>query len=68
MRVGSQRPEAPVETFLFQKREGHCEYFASALALLLRLEGVPARVVNGFMGGEYNKVGGYWVIRQSHAQ
>ena len=43
---------APLTTFLLDRRSGHCEYFASALAVLLRTQGVPARVVNGFVGGE----------------
>ena len=60
-------PEDPIDTFLFETRHGHCEYFASAMALLLRTQGVPTRVVNGFLGGEYNPSGGYWVVRQSHA-
>ena len=60
-------PEDPLETFLFERKSGHCEYFASALAIMLRMDGIPARVVNGFLGGEYNETGEYWVIRQSHA-
>ena len=44
----------PVEDFLVNRKSGHCEYFASALALLLRSVGIPARVVNGFKGGDWN--------------
>lgn len=44
--------EAPLERFLLETREGHCEYFASALAVTGRLAGVPTRVVNGFVGGD----------------
>ena len=45
----------PVEHFLFSRKEGHCEYFAASMVLLLRADGIPARVVNGFAGGEWNR-------------
>ena len=57
----------PVEEFLFKTKEGHCEYFASAMVMLLRTLGIPARFVNGFAVGEWNDVGGYYVIRQQDA-
>ena len=57
----------PIEFFLTEYREGHCEYFASALALMLRCQGIPARLVVGYRGGEYNRVGHYYVVRQLHA-
>ena len=57
----------PVEDFLFNTREGHCEYFAAAMVILLRYAGVPARVVNGFKVHEWNPLGGYHVVRQSDA-
>jgi transglutaminase-like putative cysteine protease len=57
----------PVEDFLFQQRTGHCEYFAASLAVMLRLEGVPARVVNGFQPGEWNEFGRYFTVRQRDA-
>ena len=57
----------PIEFFLTEHREGHCEYFASALALMLRCQGIPARLVVGYRGGEYNRVGHYYVVRQLHA-
>lgn len=53
--------------FLFESRTGYCEYFASALATLLRIDGIPARVAVGFRGGEYNPMGNYWVIPQKFA-
>ena len=53
--------------FLFGSRRGHCEYFATALAVMLRSRGIPARVVNGFYGGEFNVFGEYLIIRQSDA-
>ncbi|MCA9482856.1 MAG: DUF3488 domain-containing protein [Nitrospina sp.] len=56
-----------IDEFLFHRKSGHCEYFASALTLLLRLGGIPARVVNGFMGVEWNEMGQYMIVRQTHA-
>ena len=57
----------PVEDFLFNRKEGHCEYFASALALMLRAVGIPSRVINGFKGGDWNQLGSFYQIRQKHA-
>jgi transglutaminase-like putative cysteine protease len=65
-----QAPSAfddPLLAFLEDVQEGHCEYFASGLAVMLRTLGVPSRVVNGFAGAEWNPVGEYWVVRQLHA-
>jgi hypothetical protein len=56
-----------VDDFLFHTREGFCGHFASAFVALLRAGGVPARVVTGYQGGEWNPIGGYLVIRQSDA-
>jgi len=56
-----------LEYFLFDRKEGHCEYFASAMVILLRATGVPARLVNGFVGVEWHEWGNYLIIRQSHA-
>lgn len=53
--------------FLFVSRRGHCEYFATALAVMLRAEGLPARVATGFLGGEWNALGDYLVFRQQDA-
>ena len=52
---------------LFVRRAGNCEYFASALAVMLRAVGIPSRVVNGFQRGEWNPYGGYWVVRMRDA-
>ena len=57
----------PVEAFLFENRRGHCEYFASAMVLLLRAQGVPARVVTGFSYGEFNEFGKYYSVRERDA-
>ncbi len=57
----------PTEHFLLTGREGHCEYFASALAGLCRGVGIPARVITGYMSGEYDAGSGTYTVRQSHA-
>jgi hypothetical protein len=57
----------PVEDFLVNRKKGHCEYFASALALLLRSIGIPSRVVNGFKGGDWNELTETLNVRQKHA-
>jgi len=57
----------PVAYFLFERKAGHCEYFASSMALLLRTLGIPARVVNGFRSGEFNFVTGSYIIRARDA-
>ncbi|HUT33662.1 MAG TPA: DUF3488 and transglutaminase-like domain-containing protein [Planctomycetota bacterium] len=57
----------PVEDFLFEHRSGHCEYFASAMAILLRTLGIPARVATGFCGGEWNDFGQFYTVRQRNA-
>jgi len=57
----------PVETFLFETQAGHCEYFATALAVLLREAGVPTRIVNGYYGAHYNALGDFYAVRQSDA-
>jgi len=71
-RYSLKTPEAypngqSLSDFLLRTREGYCEYYAAGLATLLRLDGVPARVVVGYRGGEFNPVGGFWVVRQSMA-
>jgi len=57
----------PLSDFLFRVRSGHCEYFATAMAVMLRTQGVAARVVNGFLPGEYNEAAGAYTVRQSDA-
>jgi protein-glutamine gamma-glutamyltransferase len=59
--------EQPISTFLFDAKAGHCEYFASSMAILLRSAGVPTRLVNGFMMGEFNPVAEDYIVRQSDA-
>lgn len=53
--------------FLVEDKSGHCEYFASAMAILLRMRGVPARVVGGYRVTEYNSLGGYYIVRERNA-
>jgi transglutaminase-like putative cysteine protease len=56
-----------VDEFLFNTRRGFCEYYAGSFALLMRAAGIPARVITGYQGGEYNNVGNYLIVRQSDA-
>ena len=57
----------PVDEFLFDARRGFCEHYASAFVVLMRTAGIPARVVTGYQGGEFNPVGNYLIVRQSDA-
>jgi transglutaminase-like putative cysteine protease len=57
----------PLADFMFRVREGHCEYFSTAMAVMLRSEGVATRVVNGFQLGEYNDAADVYTVRQSDA-
>lgn len=56
-----------VDDFLFDTRRGFCEHYASAFVVLMRLGGVPARVVTGYQGAERNALGDYWIVRQRDA-
>jgi hypothetical protein len=62
-----QRVSDPLAHFLFNRRKGHCEYFSSAMAVMLRSLNIPARVANGFQSGVFNPVSGWYVIRASDA-
>jgi transglutaminase-like putative cysteine protease len=57
----------PLADFLFNVQTGHCEYFSTAMAVMLRTHGIAARVVNGFLPGEYNETSGAYTVRQSDA-
>ncbi|HEV2446508.1 MAG TPA: DUF3488 and transglutaminase-like domain-containing protein [Candidatus Sulfopaludibacter sp.] len=57
----------PLAYFLFTRKKGHCEYFASALAVMLRLEGIPTRLATGFQSGIYNPLTDLWLVRSSDA-
>lgn len=65
--LGAGQNGNPLDTFLFETRRGHCELFASSMVLLLRSQGIPARLVTGFLGGEFNPFEGYVVVRDSNA-
>ena len=60
-------PASSIREFLFRKRAGYCEHFAGGLSLLLRGAGIPSRVAAGYLGGEWNGVGKYLIVRQSDA-
>jgi Transglutaminase-like enzymes, putative cysteine proteases len=57
----------PLSDFLFNVREGHCEYFATAMAIMLRTQGIATRIVNGFQQGEYNDTADMYIVRQRNA-
>ena len=56
-----------VDDFLFETRKGFCEHYASSFVFLMRAAGIPARVVTGYQGAEYNQLGNYYIVRQSDA-
>ena len=57
----------PLANFLFERKQGHCEYFASSMAVMLRTLGIPSRVVNGFRSDEFNDLTGNYVVRAKDA-
>lgn len=59
--------DEPLSDFLFNIREGHCEYFATAMVMMLRTQGIAARIVNGFQRGEYNETAEMYVVKQKNA-
>ncbi|HUF51048.1 MAG TPA: DUF3488 and transglutaminase-like domain-containing protein [Longimicrobiales bacterium] len=61
------RAETSLDYFLFERRAGHCEYFSTAMAILLRAGGVPTRNVNGFLGGSWNEFGQFLTVTQNNA-
>jgi transglutaminase-like putative cysteine protease len=67
LELPSQMPADPIADFLFRRKQGHCEYFASSMALMLRTLGIPSRVVNGFRGAELNDVSGSYLVRSRQA-
>lgn len=56
-----------VDDFLFETRAGFCEFYASAFAVMMRMAGIPSRIVTGYQGGWYNNLGNYLLVRQSDA-
>jgi hypothetical protein len=57
----------PLADFLFTRRKGHCEYFAAAMAVMLRTLNIPARLATGFQNGVYNPISDLWLVRASDA-
>ena len=57
----------PLANFLFERKQGHCEYFAASMAVMLRTLRIPSRVVNGFVSDEFNDVTGNYVVRAKNA-
>ena len=62
-----RRDDDPMVAFLYDLKRGHCEYFAGAMTLMCQSLGLKARLVNGFKCDEFNDLGGYYLVRQSHA-
>lgn len=60
-------PKDPIAWFLFERKTGHCEYFASSMTVMLRSLHIPSRIVTGFRGGEFNDLTGQYVIRARNA-
>jgi len=56
-----------IDDFLFRTRKGYCEHYASAFTFLMRTAGLPARIIGGYLGGEWNPFGNYLIVRQSDA-
>ncbi len=67
LELPSSLPADPLAHFLFERKKGHCEYFASSMAVMLRSLRIPTRIVTGFRGGEYNDLTGQYVVRASDA-
>jgi hypothetical protein len=67
LELPKREPADPLANFLFERRKGHCEYFASAMTVMLRTLGVPARLAAGFQSGVYNPITELWLVRASDA-
>ncbi|MDP8999552.1 MAG: transglutaminase domain-containing protein, partial [Myxococcota bacterium] len=67
LRSTSQGKSQPVDDFLFVSKRGHCEFFSTAMALMLRAVGIPSRNVTGFVGGTWNRFGHYYAVREGDA-
>jgi protein-glutamine gamma-glutamyltransferase len=57
----------PLDHFLFESKRGHCEFFSTAMAIMLRTVGIPSRNVTGFVGGTYNRFGHFYAVREGDA-
>jgi hypothetical protein len=67
LQLAGRPGDDPLAHFLFETRAGHCEYFASAMTIMLRTLGIPSREVNGFLAGEFNDLAGDYIVRASDA-
>jgi transglutaminase-like putative cysteine protease len=67
LELPQRSPADPIAFFLLERKAGHCEYFASSMAVMLRTLNIPARVVNGFRGGEFNDLTGSYIVRARDA-
>jgi hypothetical protein len=67
LQPGAYAGAGDLEEFLFERRQGFCEHYAAAFATLMRVAGLPSRVVIGYHGGELNRLGNYVIVRQSDA-
>lgn len=67
LQLPQTQPKDPIANFLFERKQGHCEYFASSMAVMLRTLGIPSRVVNGFRSDEFNDLTGSYVVRAKDA-
>jgi transglutaminase-like putative cysteine protease len=67
LQLPSRELPDPLANFLFERRKGHCEYFASAMTVMLRAVGIPARLATGFQSGIYNPMTDLWLVRSSDA-
>src|SRR6185312_12587227 len=67
LQLPAREPQHPIAEFLFTRKKGHCEYFASAMAVMLREIGIPSRIITGFQSGVYNPFTHQQLIRSSDA-
>lgn len=67
LKLSQTPPPDPLAEFLFERKQGHCEYFASAMAIMLRTLQIPSRVVNGFRGAQFNDLTSSYIVRASEA-
>lgn len=67
LQLPDRTPADPIANFLFVRKRGHCEYFASSMAVMLRTLDIPSRLVNGFRNGEYNDLTGSYIVRARNA-
>lgn len=63
----TSNPSNPIDDFMFNSQRGYCSHYASAMTMILRAAEIPARMVAGYRGGEWNSIGEYWVVKQKHA-